>query len=68
VSVSIEGLSPGQYTLSASEARFATAQRVDLNLHVSAALPAGLHPILVRAASADGWQDSYRIQHFVERR
>lgn len=67
VSISIEGLSANQYELQSTQASFDTVGRIDLSLQIIDGLPAGLHSLLVRVKSADGWQDSYRVQHFVER-
>ncbi len=65
LTVNIEGLPKGSYVLSASEAAFNTAGKVDLELHINNTLPQGLHRFLVQVQSADGWRDSYRVQHFV---
>ncbi|MEE8379301.1 MAG: 4Fe-4S dicluster domain-containing protein [Gammaproteobacteria bacterium] len=65
VSVSVEGLSEQDYLLSNNAARFNDAGRVDLNLHIKSNLRKGLHSFLVRVESTDGWQDVYRVQHFV---
>ena len=65
VSVSIEGLDEQDYLFSDRTARFDTAGRVDLNLHIKPNLKKGLHRFLVRVESMDGWQDVYRVHHFV---
>jgi len=65
--ISVEGLPKDSYTLSSSQANFNKAGRVDLNLHVKDVLAPGLYPVLVRARSADGWEDSFRVEHFVGR-
>ncbi len=65
LTLSIEGLPKGSYVLSASEARFDSAGKLDLELQINNSLPQGLHRFLVQIQSADGWQDSYRVQHFV---
>ncbi len=67
LTVKVEGLPSGSYRLSADEADFETAGRVDLQLHINDVLPRGLHSFLVQVQSADGWHDSYRVQHFVEK-
>ena len=67
VTVSIEGLPETSYTLSKKQLHFATAGRVDLNLHIKPNLSPGLHSFLVHANAADGWSDAYRVQHFVEK-
>ncbi|WP_455199594.1 4Fe-4S binding protein [Kaarinaea lacus] len=68
LSVSIEGLAEDDYSFSDHLARFESAGRVDLNLHIKPNLDEGLHSFLVRVESADGWKDSYRVQHFVEKK
>ncbi len=65
VSVSVEGLSENDYLLSDKTARFDTAGRVDLNLHIKPNLKKGLYSFLVHVESMDGWKDVYRVQHFV---
>ena len=65
--VSIEGLPVDSYTLSSERIVFETAGRVDLNLHVKPVLKEGLHAFLVKVVTEDGWNASYRVQHFVER-
>jgi hypothetical protein len=65
--VSLEGLPADRYELSSHEARFNSAGRVDLKLHIKGNLEKGLHSFLVRVKSKDGWEDSYRVQHFVGR-
>jgi uncharacterized membrane protein len=67
VDISVEGLPESAYTLSDHVAKFSEAKRVDLNLHIDAKLEPGIHGIIIKAKSKDGWQDSYRIQHFVAR-
>ncbi|MGD8567675.1 MAG: 4Fe-4S binding protein [Gammaproteobacteria bacterium] len=63
--ISVEGLQPGSYQLEKTTADFTTAGRVDLRLHVNDGLAPGVHSFLVHACAPDGWQDSYRVQHFV---
>ncbi|WP_455210589.1 4Fe-4S binding protein [Kaarinaea lacus] len=67
LAVNIEGLNPDQYRLSSHIVKFEQAERIDLQLHINAQLPKGIHTFLVHVKSADGWQDSYRVQHFVGR-
>lgn len=67
VTVRVEGLPPQMYHLDNNQAMFTTADRKDLNLHISKDLPKGLYTISVFAKSADGWQDHFQIKHFVER-
>ncbi len=61
--VSVAGLPGDAYRLSASEARFTTAERKDVMLSFKR-LPKGLYTVIVTAHSADGWQASRRIQHY----
>lgn len=63
--VTVEGLNEDQYTLSQSRAEFATAGRIDLNLHIEQTLPPGIHRVLVRVRADGGWEDAFRVQHFV---
>lgn len=67
LTVNIEGLAPDQYELSSHEAHFDSAGRIDLALHIKDNLGQGLHRFLVRVKAKDGWEDSYRVQHFVGR-
>jgi len=66
LTLSLEGLPAEDYRLQADKVHFDSAGKLDLALHIREALPAGLHSFLVRVRAADGWADSYRIQHFVE--
>jgi hypothetical protein len=65
LSVNIEGLNPDQYRLSKNIVQFEQAERIDIQLHINALLPKGIHAFLVHVESTDGWKDSYRVQHFV---
>jgi polyferredoxin len=62
--VSIEGLQPQDYTLETNKVDFDTAGRINVDLKISPDLPKGLHPVLIKVKSQDGWHDSFRIQHF----
>ncbi len=62
--VSIEGLEQDAYTLQNDWVDFDTAGRINVKLSIRPDLPKGLHPILVRVKSEDGWEDSFRLQHF----
>jgi len=68
LTVKIEGLSEDDYTVSDSKVHFDSAGRVDLNLHIRPTLEKGLHSFLVHVEAGDGWRDSYRVQHFVEKK
>lgn len=64
--VAVEGLPEGSVTLSTPIVKFDTAGRQNVMIHVdSKQLPAGIHPFLVRMQSADGWEKSFRVHHFV---
>jgi polyferredoxin len=65
--VSLEGLPAESYELSSHEVKFDSAGRIDLKLRIKDNLGKGLHSFLVRVKSKDGWEDSYRVQHFVGR-
>ena len=62
--VSVEGLAEGDYTLKSDRVDFDTAGRMNVELDISPDLPKGLYPVLVRVKSTDGWEDTFRIQHF----
>lgn len=64
LNVAVEGLREDQYTLAAKSVEFETAGRINLELKISPALAKGLYPILVRVKSEDGWEESFRVQHF----
>lgn len=65
VEISVEGPIRDQIKLSNATANFDSAGRIDLNLHVQGDLAPGLYTFLVRARSGRGWEDTYRVQHFV---
>jgi polyferredoxin len=65
LTVDVEGLAPGDYTLSDAQASFVTAGRQDINLHINDDLPPGLHPVLIHVDGADGRRETFRVQHFV---
>jgi polyferredoxin len=62
--VAVEGLKQGEYTLQTRQVDFDTAGRINVGLNISPDLPKGLHPVLVHVKSEDGWEDTFRIQHF----
>ncbi len=62
--ISVEGLDPAQYQLSKQRVHFDTAGREDVFVRLEP-MPAGLHTFLVRARADDGWEASYRLQHYV---
>lgn len=67
VSVSIEGLNPGQYTLSANSVSFDTVGRKDIIMNLTGDLPPGVHHFIVRASSPSGWESFSRLTHIVTR-
>lgn len=62
--LAIEGLSEDQYALATRVVDFETAGRINVELKISPELVKGLYPVLVRVTSEDGWQKSFRVQHF----
>ena len=62
--VAVEGLAQGDYSLESKTVDFETAGRINVKLNINPDLPKGLHPLRVRVKSEDGWEDSFRIQHF----
>lgn len=62
--VSVEGLPPSAFDLERDKVDFDTAGRLNVTLHISPDLPKGLHPVVVRVKSADGWEETFRVQHF----
>lgn len=65
VEFEVEGLPDGTWELERSGARFTTAGRQDINLHIRNGLPDGLHVIRVLAQADNGWSDSFQFHHFV---
>lgn len=61
--LSVEGLPEDSFQLEKSTVDFDTAGRINVALSVSSELPKGLHPILLRVKSDDGWEDNFRLQH-----
>jgi polyferredoxin len=62
--VTVEGVNEDQYTLETNRVEFETAGRINVEMKISPALAKGLYPILVRVKSEDGWEESFRVQHF----
>ncbi len=67
VTLTIEGLREGDYTLSEQSMNFDTVGRKDLFLHLSAGLAPGVYSFIVRAESDDGWKNFVRLNHVVTR-
>jgi len=65
VRISVMGLEDRDFTLSRSKAIFDTVGRVDLHLQIESNLKPGLYSFIVQAKSADGWQQNFKVQHFV---
>jgi hypothetical protein len=65
VSLEVEGLPENAYTLESPQIGFASAGRKDVLLKISPALNPGLHPVLIRARSGDGWTGEFRIYPFI---
>lgn len=63
VSIAIEGLPPGSYTLEAETVRFSTAQRQDVKFQIAPNLAPGLYPFVVRVSADEGWQSAFRVHH-----
>jgi len=63
-SVTLEGLDSGSYELSKDTLVMPTTGRADIELRISESLTKGIHPFLVRLQADDGWQASFRVQHF----
>lgn len=64
INVEVEGLNKDQFTLEREQVEFDTAGRLNVVLSISPGLAKGLYPVIVRVKSDDGWQDSFRVQHF----
>jgi len=62
--ISVEGLEPEFYTLQTNTVNFETAGRINVELNINPELPKGLHRVLVRVKSEDGWEDTFHVQHF----
>jgi len=64
VQVSVEGLQPGQYELSATQLALGRIEHQNLTLSISPSLPHGLYPVRVVVRSQDGWVGQFSFQHF----
>ncbi len=64
VDLKVEGLDEGSYTLARDRVEFDTAGRINVELSLSPDLAKGLHPFLVRAKTADGWEETFRVHHY----
>lgn len=62
----VEGLPDGSYQLERDRVEFASAGRENVAIQIdSQQLQPGVTPFLVRVRTDDGWQDSFRVHHFV---
>jgi polyferredoxin len=66
LSVAVEGLPEGAFTLSKPKVSMDTVGRTSVFLTVSPKLERGLHPFAVVVRSTDGWTGRFNLQHFVE--
>ncbi|OIR18272.1 putative electron transport protein YccM [mine drainage metagenome] len=66
LSVAVEGLPEGAFTLSKPKVIMDTVSRTSVFLTVSPKLERGLHPFAVVVRSTDGWIGRFNLQHFVE--
>lgn len=63
--IKIDGLPASAYTLQSKQVNFDSAGRRDILLHINPTLSPGLHPIVIKARSGDGWTGDFHIYHFV---
>ncbi len=66
LSLSVEGLPQGDFSLSDQTVNLKSAERASVFLSVSPRVQRGLHQFVVVARSNDGWVGRFNIQHFVE--
>ncbi|RME82599.1 MAG: 4Fe-4S binding protein, partial [Zetaproteobacteria bacterium] len=62
--LSVAGLDPRWWRLDATTLTLSTAGRAETRLHLSPAMPKGLHRIVVRAQADDGWSGEFVIMHY----
>ncbi|MDQ6998598.1 MAG: 4Fe-4S binding protein [Mariprofundus sp.] len=65
ITLKVEGLNK-LFLLDKNNIHFKTAGRMDVTLHVSHELPAGLHRFVVLASADNGWSDQFEVTHFVK--
>lgn len=63
ITVAIEGLPEGSYQLEKQTVNFETAGRLNVKFSISPDLAPGLYPFLIRAKTADGWEETFRVHH-----
>ncbi len=64
----VKGLSADEYHLDAKSVMFESAGRKDVLLHFSPNIKKGLHRVTVQAISDDGWQASFPLIYYAERK
>ncbi len=62
--ISVEGLTSDKYSLAQDTIVMPSTGRTDIDLTVSESIAKGLYPLLIHIRTDDGWEDSFRIQHF----
>ncbi len=67
VTLKVKGLNE-LFLLEKESIHFETSGRMDVVLHVSDELPAGLHRFTVLASADNGWSDTFHVTHFVKNR
>lgn len=65
ITLKVTGLNARDYTLSRPKAIFNDVGRIDLHMQLESHLKPGLHSFIVQAKSMDGWEQKFRVQHFV---
>lgn len=66
MTIGIEGLPAGDYSISEQQVTFDSASRISLLLSLSPNIQRGIHRFAVVARSNDGWIGRFNILHFVE--
>ena len=62
--IHVAGLPEGSYRLSAGGVTVPGAGRASVTLAVAPNLPRGLYPVMVQVRAQQGWQRSFRVQHY----
>ena len=66
LTVQVQGLPPGTYSLSTDDIKLGSAGRGSLTLSVGQNLKRGIYKVVVTVTALDGWTDQFNIQHFSE--
>jgi polyferredoxin len=66
LSVSVEGLPEGSFTLNRNKVSLATVGRASVFLSIAPTLKHGLYPFRVVVRSGDGWVGRFDLEHFVD--